>query len=77
MHGNIILSVVLYECEIWSLTSTEEGRLRGFENRMLRRIFEPKRDEITGEWRRLRNKELCDLYSSPIIIRGIKSRRLR
>jgi hypothetical protein len=77
MYGNIILSVVLYECEIWSLTSTEEGRLRVFENRMLRRIFDPKRDEITGEWRRLHNKELCDFYCSPNIIRVIKSRRLR
>jgi hypothetical protein len=51
--------------------------LRVFENRVLRRIFEPKRDEVTGEWRKLHNKELCDLYSLPSIIRIIKSRRMR
>jgi hypothetical protein len=55
----------------------EEHRLRVFENRVLRRIFGPKRDEVTGEWRRLHNEELNDLYSSPNIIRGIKSRRMR
>jgi hypothetical protein len=68
---NIILSVVLYGCETWSLTLTEECRLRVFKNRVLRRIFGPKRDEVTGEWRRLHNKELYDLYSSPNIIRVI------
>jgi hypothetical protein len=70
-------SVVLYGCETWSLTLREEHRLRVFENRMLRRIFGPKRDEVMGEWRKLHNKELHDLYSSPSIIRIIKSRRMR
>jgi hypothetical protein len=63
--------------KIWSLTLREEHRLRVFENRVLRRIFGPKRDEVTGEWRKLHNKELHDLYSSPSIIRIIKSRRMR
>jgi hypothetical protein len=73
----IILPRVLYERETWSLTSKEEHRLRVFENRVLRRIFGPKRDEVTGEWRKLHNGELRDLYSSPSIIRIIKSRRMR
>jgi hypothetical protein len=59
------------------LTLREEHRLRVFENRVLRRIFGPKRDEVKGEWRKLHNEELCDLYSSPSIIRIIKSRRMR
>jgi hypothetical protein len=63
--------------KIWSLTSREEHRLRVFENRVLRRIFGPKRDEVTGEWRKLHNDELRDLYSSPSIIRLIRSRRMR
>jgi hypothetical protein len=75
--NTIILPVVLYGCESWSLTSREECRLRVFENKVLRRIFGPKRDEVTGEWRRLHNKELYALYSSPSIIRVMKSRRLR
>jgi hypothetical protein len=66
------LPVVLYGCETWSLTLREEYRLRVFENRVLRRIFEPKRDEMTVEWRKLHNEELHDLYSSPSIIRIIK-----
>jgi hypothetical protein len=65
---------VLYGCETWSLTLREEHRPRVFENRVLRRIFGPKRDEVTGEWRKLYNEELRDLYSSPSIITIIKSR---
>jgi hypothetical protein len=57
--------VVLYGCETWSLTVREEHKLRVFENRMLRRIFGPKRDRVTGEWRKLHNEELHNLYSSP------------
>ena len=68
----IILPVVLYGCETWSLTMREERRLRVFENRVLRRVFGPKRDEVTGEWRKLHNEELSDLYSSPNIGRVIK-----
>jgi hypothetical protein len=67
----------LYGCENWSHTLREEWRLRIFENKVLRRIFGPKRDEVTGEWRRLHNKELYALYSSRNIIRVMKSRRLR
>jgi hypothetical protein len=73
----MILPVVLYGCEIWSLTLREEHRLRMFKNRVLRRIFGPKRDEVTGEWRKLYNEELHDLYSSPSIIRVMKSRWMR
>jgi hypothetical protein len=73
----VIFPVVLYGCEIWSLTLGEEHRLRVFENKVLRRIFGPKRDEVTGGWRKLRNEELRDLYSSPSIIRIIKSRMMR
>jgi hypothetical protein len=69
--------VILDGCETWSLTLREEHRLRVFENRVLRRIFGPKKDEVMGEWRKLHNKELRDLYSSPSIIRVIKSRRMR
>jgi hypothetical protein len=69
--------VVLYGCETWSLTLREEHRLKVFENRVLRKIFKPKRDEVTGGWRILHNKELHNLYSSPSIIRMIKSRELR
>jgi hypothetical protein len=67
----------LYGCETWPLTLREKHRLRVFENRVLRRIFEPKRDELTGEWRKFHNEELHILYSSPNIIRQIKSRRMR
>jgi hypothetical protein len=71
------MPVVLYGCETWSLTIRQEHRLRVFENRVLRRICGPKKDEVTGEWRELHNKELRDLYFSPSIIRIIKSRRTR
>ena len=77
IYRTIILPFVLYGCETWSLTLQEEHRLRVFENRVLRRIFGPKRDGVTGEWRKLHNEELNDLYSSPNIVRVIKSRRLR
>jgi hypothetical protein len=63
IHTTIILPVVLYGCETWSLTLREEHRLRLFENRVLRRIFGPKRDEVIIEWRKLHNEELLDLYS--------------
>jgi hypothetical protein len=77
IYKTIILPVVLYGCETWSLTLREEHRLRVFENRVLRGILGPKRDEVTGEWRKLHNEELRDLYSSTSIIRIIKSRRMR
>jgi len=68
---------VLYGCETWSQTLREEHRLGVFENRVLRRIFGPKRDETTGEWRKLHNEELHISYSSSNIIRQVKSRRMR
>jgi hypothetical protein len=71
------LLVILYGCETWSLTVREEHKLRVFENRVLRRIFGPKRDGVTGGWRKLHNEEIHNLYSSPSIIRIIKSRRMR
>jgi hypothetical protein len=67
----------MYGCETWSLTLREEHRLRVFENRVLRRILGPKRDEVTGGWRKLYNEELHGLYSSPSIVRVIKARRMR
>ena len=73
----LVLNIVLYGCETWSLTLREERRLRVFENRVLRRVFGPKRDEVTEEWRKLHNEELSDLYSLPNIVRVVKSRRMR
>ena len=72
MYRNIILSLVLYGCKTWSLTMREERKLRVYENMMLRRIFGPRMDKVTGEWRRLHNEELNDLYCSPNIVRVIK-----
>jgi len=68
IYRTIILPVVLYGCETWSLTLREECRLKVFKNRVLRRVFGPKRDEVTGEWRKLHNEELSDLYSLPNIV---------
>jgi hypothetical protein len=76
-YKTIILPVVLYGCEAWSLTLREEHRLMVFESKVLRRIFGPKRDEVTGEWRKLHSEELYILYFSPNIIRQINSRRMR
>ena len=73
----VILPVVLYGCETWSLTLREKRRLRVFENRVLRRIFGAKRCEVSGEWRRQHNDELNDLYCSSNIVQVIKSRRMR
>jgi hypothetical protein len=77
IYKTIILPVVLYGCETWTLTLRQERRLRVFDNSVLRRIFGPKRDEVTGEWRKLHHKKLNDLYSSPNIVRVKKSRRMR
>jgi len=77
IYRTIILLLILYGYETWSLTLREEKKLRVFENMVLRRIFGPRRDEVTGEWRRLHNEKLNDLYSSPNIVRVIKSRRMR
>jgi hypothetical protein len=77
IYKTIILPVVLHGCETWSLTLREDHRLGVSESRVLRRIFGPKRDEVTGEWRKLHNEDLQDLYSSPNIIRIMKARRMR
>ena len=77
IYRTIILPVVLYGCETWLLTLREECRLRVFENRVSRKVFGPKRDKVTGEWRKLRNEELNDLYSLTNIEQVVKSRRMR
>jgi len=77
IYRTIILPVVLYGCETWSLTLREERKLRVFENMVLRSIFGPRRDEVTEELRRLHNEEINDLYFTPNIVRVIKSRRMR
>jgi hypothetical protein len=77
IYKTIILLVVLYGCEAWSLTIREEHKSRVFENRVLRRIFGPRRDGVTGDWRKLHNDELHNLYSSPNIIGMMKLRRMR
>jgi hypothetical protein len=77
IYKTVILPVVLYGCETWSLTLREEHRLRVIENRVLRRIFGPNRDEVTAERRKLHSGELHNLYLSPDVIRQIKSRKIR
>jgi hypothetical protein len=77
IYKTIILPVILYGCDTWSITLREEHRLRVFENRVRRRIFGPKSNEVTGEWKKLHCGELQNLYLTPDIIRHIKSRRVR
>jgi hypothetical protein len=77
IYRTIILPVVLYGCETWSLTVSEECRVRVFENGVWRIIFGPKRDKLTGEWRKLHNEELSNLYNLPTILRLMKLRRMR
>jgi len=71
------LPAVVYECGTWSLIMREKRRMRVFENRMLRRIFRPKRDEVIGEWKKLHKEELSELYCWPHTVHMIKSRRMR
>ena len=77
IYRNIILLVVLYGCETWSFTLREGHRLKGFKNRVLRKVFGPKRDKIAGYWRRMANERLHDLCCSPNIMLVIKPRRKR
>jgi len=77
IYRTVIFPVVLYGCETWSLTLREERRLKVLVNRVLRRIFGPNRDEVTGEWRKLHNEVLNDLYSSPNTVKAIKSKIIR
>ena len=76
IYRTIILPIVLYVRETWPLTLRDEHRLRVFENRVLR-VFGPKWDAVTGEWRKIQNEEFSDQYSSPNIVRVVKSRRMR
>jgi hypothetical protein len=76
IYGTIILPVVLNGCETWSLTLRDERRLRVFENRVLRKVFGPTREEVTGEWGKLHIEKLSDLYSLPNIVRVVKSRTM-
>jgi len=71
------LAALLCGCEAWPLTWREEHRPRVFENRVLRKIFQPKREEVAGQWRRLHNEKLCDLYSSPDVIPVMESRGMK
>jgi hypothetical protein len=77
IYKTIIMPMVMYGCEAWFLILREEHRLRVFENRVLRRIFETKKDKVTGGWRKLHNEELQNMYSSPSVIKMIESRRMR
>ena len=77
IYRTIILPVVLYGCETWSLILRVDHKVRVSESRVLSRIFGPKRDGVTGEWRKLHNEKINDLYSSPNIVRVIKPRRVR
>jgi hypothetical protein len=77
IYKTLIFPVVLYGCETWSMTVREKHKLRVFENKVLRRIFGPKGDGVTGGWRKVHNEELHNLYSSQSIIRIINSRRMR
>ena len=77
IYRTIILPAVLYGCETWLLTLREEHRLKVLENRALRRIFVPKKDEVIKEWRKLQNEEFNALYASPNIVRVINLRRMR
>jgi hypothetical protein len=77
IYRTLILPIVLYGCETWLLTLREERKLSVFENMVLRRIFGPRKEEVTGEWRRLHNVKLNDLYCSPNIVHVLKSRKMR
>jgi len=77
IYRTIILSVALHRCENWSLTLRQKRRLRVLESRVLKKTFRPKRNEVTGECRKLHNEELNDVYSLPNIVRVIKPRRMK